>query len=462
MTKARYRWLTPENGIFFVAFLLRVVLAFYNRGFNDDHVEVISLIADKGLFPPKDACYECYHPQLYHMFCAFWIKLFKIADPNGRRVFAQYVNVVSGMFTLALLKRFLRKIEVPRRIAFWAFALIALNPDFLGINCQASNDSFAIFFGTLSFYCGWMAFRSFELSWVLATSFAVICASLSKASGLAIFTAIFAAWTIAWATGYSERKKILRALVVLAVLFFAIVPLLGGYYSHYVQYGNPLVMNDSKDPSPYWFKETYVNRPGITSIVSGFGTFRILSLIETPYVTPGFTGYPIHRTSLWSQLYGRLNFVHFQEFPKSWESMQPWLLDVGRIIFVCALVPFFIGFKGLVFHFRRFITLSFRKEIAGWDFLESSYLLLGIGGLTAVVAKVSYDIRCFCSMKSIYILPALLCAAKCFVDGYVRVTQALVSSPFARKADFALNCILGLLCLLYCVDIGALIYDLSG
>ena len=451
--KTRKLWLTPEIGVLFLALTLRVVLAYFNREFNDDHVEVISLIADNGLFPPKNACYECYHPQLYHTFCALWVKLFSITDLEQRRVLAQYINVAAGMLTLGLVKNFLKQIAAPRIAAFWALALIALNPDFIGINAQASNDTFVIFFGTLSFYCGWMTFRNFRTSWIFATAFAVVCAALSKASGLAIFLAIFGGWTIAWLTGTFDRKKIARALVILTVLFFGTVPFLGGYVEHYRQYGNPFVMNDPKDPPPHWFEETYVNRPGVTSIASGYFTFRIFSLLETPYVTQGFTDYPAHRTSLWSQLYGRLNFVHFGQFPKGWASTDPWIINLGRMLLTLALLPLFFFLKGIGVQLRRLFRMVQRREWIQREFSETAFNLLGLAGIAAISIKVSYDIRCFCGMKGIYVLPALLCWAKCFVDGY----GAELSVPKNRIIHWTL----ATLCLLYCVDIGALILSLA-
>ena len=58
------------------------------------------------------------------------------------------------------------------------------------------------------------------------------------------------------------------------------------------------------------------------------------------------SGYPLHQTSLWSQLYGRLHFVHFDRWPQGCEwlrartalegpGMPAWF--TGNVIALCAV-----------------------------------------------------------------------------------------------------------------------------
>ena len=52
----------PVSVIFVLAVAVRVGLAVVNREANDPHIEIISMIADKGVFPGPDEFVEAYHP----------------------------------------------------------------------------------------------------------------------------------------------------------------------------------------------------------------------------------------------------------------------------------------------------------------------------------------------------------------------------------------------------------------
>jgi hypothetical protein len=52
-------------------------------------------------------------------------------------------------------------------------------------------------------------------------------------------------------------------------------------------------------------------------VADGFLTFRLLNLLREPYITYPPAAYPVHRTSFWSQIYGRAHFVHFDAWPPS-------------------------------------------------------------------------------------------------------------------------------------------------
>src|SRR5262249_24157136 len=155
-----------------------------------------------------------------------------------------------------------------------AFSLLALNPVLIGINGQATNDSFAILFGSLAFYFGWLFFqnqRTIDFFWM---SVSAVLGGVSKGNGLVIFIAILATFAIAFCRIGNVRYP-LRSVTALygfifLVSYLTLVPALGPYWKHYSQYGSPFVTN--ADPSLLLARKE-ISQPGTTSIVDGLFTF---------------------------------------------------------------------------------------------------------------------------------------------------------------------------------------------
>src|SRR5262249_47396313 len=104
--------------------------------------------------------------------------------------------------------------------------------------------------------------------------------------------------------------------------------------------GSPFAINRPPVPWPHFFEETQAGRPGITSIVHSYLTFRIVDLVLNPTNDLRMQPRHAHRTSLWSQLYGRAHFAHFPAAPQSWKQVHsPFINGVGRAIMILALVP---------------------------------------------------------------------------------------------------------------------------
>src|SRR2546422_4368236 len=59
---------------------------------------------------------------------------------------------------------------------------------------------------------------------------------------------------------------------------------------------------------------------------------RLVDLLEHPVISNDVEGYPLHRTSLWSQLYGRAHFVHFARSEEHTSELQSRLHLVCRLL----------------------------------------------------------------------------------------------------------------------------------
>ncbi|MGH8071191.1 MAG: phospholipid carrier-dependent glycosyltransferase [Candidatus Entotheonellia bacterium] len=449
--------------------LLRTALALVNSEANDNHLEVILVMADEHRIPPKEELGEAFQPKLYHATVAALWKILPVSSLPIRIRLAQFVSCAAGIVTLLLMMTFVRsEAKVTAKAAFLAFALVALNPGLIGINAQATNDSLVILFATLSLYGGYRFFetrRSRDFVWM---TLAAICAGLSKGNGLVVCVAILAVFMVALLRGrnagvMTRGRALLYALVFL-VSFLAVVPQVGPYWDHYRRYGSPFVLNIGPPPRPHIFERTFVYKPGVISIVDSFLTFRFFDMLRTPLNTTDKEHFPPHRTSLWSQLYGRAHFVRFDAWPPSWrlpsgrwEGMASLLRNLGRLIFLCALFPSMLL---LVAIWRRIIlairwlggTKQPQAKLGDW------LLDLAVFGYLSFIVVYSLQYRDYAVMKAIFIFPGLLGFLTLFARECERFYNTYDGNKMVRISADAL---LASLLLLYTADVIALIGQLG-
>jgi hypothetical protein len=455
--------------VFCFGALLRVILAFVNWEANDDHIGVISVMADEHRIPDEDELYEAFQPKLYHTIVAAIWKIVSIQSYSSRIRIAQFVSCIAGMIVLLLALHFVRsESRISAKVRLLSFSLLALNPKLIGINAQATNDSLVILFVSLSLYFGYRFFegqRVKDFSWMTISA---ILAGLSKGNGLVVFIAIILAFMIAffqrWNGSSLTRGQALLYGSIFLLVYLVLMPGLGPYRGHYHQYGSPFVITMRPAPFPHVFAQTFVYRPGVTSIVDSLLTFRLLDMLRTPMITNTPDTYPQHRTSLWSQLYGGAHFVHFDAWPPSWqlpEERWHWatrlVWNLGRLIFLCALLPTIVL---LVAIWRRIVSaIRCVIRVQAPPVRLGKWLLdLSVFGYLAFIMAYSLRYRDFSVMKAIFIFPALLGFLLLFARECDRFyAWCAHKKPIRVSADI----VFAFLGLLYAVDVIVLIGQLG-
>src|SRR5262245_17414470 len=336
--------------VFVCGVILRIALALVNFQANDDHMSVIKVMAYDNRIPEVHESREAFQPKLYHGTVAALLKIVRPQSGRVETILAQLISCTAGIFTLLLAYRFfMNEVEFSEKTRFISFSLLALNPALIGINAQATNDSFVILFGSLSFYFGWHFFKNQRTSDFCWMSVSAVLAGLSKGNGLVIFFAIMAVFAIAfYRTGDTHfRRRSMTALYGFIFLagYLALVPTLGPYWKTYRQYDSPFVTVADPVLLPYW-QVLPAERAGI---VESLLTFRFGDMLRNPQRVNYHGPYPLHQFSAWSQLYGRAHSIHFDAWPPVWQvttgewSYAIWarlfVFNMTRLIFLCALVP---------------------------------------------------------------------------------------------------------------------------
>lgn len=451
-----------ERGVFALGVLLRVYLALVNREANDDHLTVIRIIAFQHHLPRLREAWEGFQPKLYHVTTAILWQISPWQSPTARLLIAQLVACAAGIATLFIVRNALIGHGVSPPIRLLAFAIVALNPALIGLSAQATNDSFVIMFSTLALDRGYEFFRSGGQRDFALMCASVVLAALSKGNALVVFLAITLTFVHAIVRQNAIPRLTRRRIIELAAAFVAIFVVFtftfGSYRSNWQDTGNPFAVNGERAPMPHFVERTYVYRPGTTSIADTYFTFRFVDMLEHPTITNDADVYPLHRTSLWSQLYGRTHFAHFAQHPPSWKSTSPLVLAVGRLILVLALLPTAFLVVGLLRAVAEITKTAWRRASPSRETLDQELLVVVAVGFIAFIVVYTLRYRDFSTMKAEFLFPGLLAYFLLFADEVGRAATRYTRHPRLRRtAGFLFAALL----VLYVTDVMILAAQLT-
>jgi hypothetical protein len=425
-----------ERSLLALGVLLRLYLAIVNAEANDDHQTVIRIIAEQHRLPGLREAWEGFQPKLYHVTVAILWNLSPWQSSVVQVRIAQLVACAAGIATLFVVRRALARwaLSAPTRIL--TFALVALNPTLIGLNAQATNDSFVILFATVALFHAYEFFRVGTIRAFILMSISVVLATLSKGNGLVVFIAISA--TLAHAIVRHDalprfpRRQLVGVTAGFVLMFLASTVLFGSYRRNWEDTGNPFSINGDRAPLPHVFNRTYVYRPGTTSIADTYFTFRFVDMLAHPTITTDPRVYPLHRTSLWSQLYGRANVAHFAQHPPSWRNTSPLVFATSRLILVIALLPTALLLAGMLRIVGTLIRPSRRRSFLRRQNLNWELTALTATGFVAFIVVYSLLYRDFSTMKAEFLFPGLLAFAVLFADEAERAQASYLRERWIR------------------------------
>lgn len=445
--------------------MLRVALALVNREANDDHLSVIRVIAREGRIPRSYELPEAFQPKLYHETVAVIWRIGPWDSDTSLLLTAQIVSCIAGILTVFVVGLFLSRQAFSTRIRLVAFSLVALNPKLIGLSAQATNDSFVILFSTVALVSGWLFLRSGTRRHFLMMAASCVLAALSKGNGLVTFLTVAAVLAFAALRGprRAGMSRIKMAVWTMAFVagFVGLFASVGPYRANYEDSGGRLLgINIPPDPLPPLVNSTFVRRPGTTSVVSTYLTFRFVDLIRHPAIVDDPNDpsvYPLHRTSLWSQLYGRASSLHFDQWPPSWIDRRAPTLAVTRSVLVLGLLPAAILLTGL---FRAGATVLRAVRTPGpvpGDVLGVALMVGVFVAFVAFIVVFTFRYRDFASMKVEYMLPGMLGAVILFCVGAARLERSRLPPVVHRGLGGAVV----VLCGFYVLDVVILVARLA-
>jgi hypothetical protein len=437
--------------IFLTSAVARGWLSIINPAANDDHFEVANLIRNGGWLPPaSSACMECSHAKLYHYTLAFAVELTR--SGSAGRMVGNLLNFVAGTALLVLLLAVSRRVRCSPVVRILALAFMSFNAALVGIFSQTTNDGFCILFSSLAIFFLDRFVTGLTPKHVVAATVFVILAAVSKASGWAIFASGTSILCITlFAAETSQRKTYAVATAVFVLGFLCVVPFMNPYRENLVHAHTLFVGDAFQDP----LNKIEVPRSPVAWVFQDLFTFRILELIRVPYVSFGDSPPSLHRTSLWSQLYGRTFFLRFDQ--DIWQNPDPRLLSLGRLCLVLGLLPLvalLLGAADLVRSVRAGVSVhGLRWLAAHHDWQHLVYIGVLFAALVPLLIKYHRLLVLFTWMKAIYLLPVIVPLFTVFLDGLERLWRRrprLVTGWMVAMVAASI------------IDLGWLIHDLMG
>ncbi len=235
--------------LFCVGAVLRLLLCWFNPPQNafDDHYEPIFLIMQTGATPPKDACFQCYHPPVF-----YWISAIigHIALSRGMSVphmmkLLQFVCCFYGITTLGVCYLILKKFPFSAFSAAIAFGAICFLPRHIYMSAMNSNDTISYLFVAISIYLTMVALERRIAPWRLVILSMILTLTLfTKYTAFAVLPTVLVG--LVWA--YRVQLIVSRGQLWLSILAALSLPLLilAGYMTSNVRhYHTPLPWNVS-------------------------------------------------------------------------------------------------------------------------------------------------------------------------------------------------------------------------
>lgn len=401
--------------IFLCSTLIRTELALYNRQANDPHLTVVRFIMRQGELPQKEDCWECFQPKLPYSFWArlfFYLQLVEGKDAEAQKILVQLFNVTTGVATLLLVWLFLLRqhylLDITKIIIF---SLLAFNPQFIGINIQATNDSLLILLCTLAIYSAHrflLHYRFIDYLIIIGSS---VLALLTKTNGWVIVIAITISTLIFSFFRRENMSRFFFAAIAYPILVAAFVTLspLSQYIDNYRSQGIPILLNIDPFAPPHLFEKSHIPFAGILSIQDGFLTFKFMDLLKNP-ITPlqETVADSSHRTSFWTRLYGSTNSVHFENYPPGWRTPEREYFWIYRVIFILALLPTLFFLAGIFREIFEFAKGLFFKDPERLQQVQYGMFALLIIGYLSFAVLYAFQYRTYNVMKAIFIYPGIL------------------------------------------------------
>ena len=399
--------------VFLLSLCLRGAFTRYNRSANDDHIQVVRLILANNTLPTKSDCGECFQPKLFHYTVAKVIQMIGMTSAIEYRqvLIGQILNFFAGILTIAIVWIFISNYPGEnRKLKLFSFSLVALNPVLIGINSQATNDSFVILFSTLALYFAYI-YLAQQKKYALPLSLLFILLGIASklnawVTAIAIFISILVYAFVL--KGHSIKLIMVAFSYILIVAVLSIFNPLTQYLVNAHEYGSPILSNMDPAPLPVLFAPPVVGQPSVFSIQDNLLSYKFIELLKKPRIEYKPLECPPFCSSLWTVLYGRANSLHFDNWPPSWSTSGEDGFTLTRAIFVLALLPTLLFLAGGVIEIWSIVQGILRRDMSSLK--AACFGLFGITGVGfgffITLYALFYENNTV--MKAIFVFPGLL------------------------------------------------------
>jgi hypothetical protein len=362
------------KSLFALGVILRLALCWVNPPYNsfDNHFEPIALIVNTETIPPKDACFECYHPPIFYVIGAAVAKILDGLGVTEGQIFKtlQFVNCLYGILTLWILFLILYKIPLPDFSRLLAYGTICFLPRHIYMSAMHGNDTITYVAVALSTYLLLLVLeRRLALLPLLLLSITLAVTLFTKYTAFVVLPMVVTTFVVSWYCRLVTPRR--WALIAMFVVLVLPLTLLGGYmYSNTRHYGSPLPVNDKVN-------DIAANQPRDAGGMS-FVSFKPWEFMREPILVPG------QLSSFATLLYSGMWFdtepkfiMYIDKKFDWWKRYYAWLrgdtpfppdkIPIDGVTRLLATALLTLGLVPLVLIMYGFVLFFFNKVHDGYD-----------------------------------------------------------------------------------------------
>ncbi|MBI3784756.1 MAG: hypothetical protein HY270_15290 [Deltaproteobacteria bacterium] len=374
----------------------------------------------------------------------------ELVHGQGLRMWGNLLNFLAGTVLLVAVYVYSRRLRSSSAVRILSIAFLSFNAAVVGIFSQATNDGFCILFSSLAILCLDRCLSEATLRPVIGATLFAILAALSKATGWIIFAVGAASLLLKLAAASADQRRAYTTAAAVFILgFLLVVPWVDPYRHNIAERHTPFVNDEFEVP----MLQVEVPR-GDDWLPQIFFTFRIIELLRVPFDDDfGKPPYPLHRESLWSQVYGRALFLRFDN--AIWNNPSPLLAWLGRWCLLFGLLPLSALLIGAAKLLRSLWSTAAARGLLSSvrtnDWPPLFYLGVMVSAMVVLIVNYHRQWMLFTWMKAIYFLPVIVPILRLLVEGLEWLWQRWPRLVTAWMAAAILASI---------IDVGWLIHDL--
>lgn len=383
---------------------MRLTLAGVNPPNNsyDDHLTPVAIYAEQGTRPPPDACWQCYHPPVYHAISAGVLTAVHGATDDPRIAWEAVqltTSALASVGTLIFVLLILR-VYLPRDglALIGGLVSLAVLPRDLYTAASMGNDALLAFFitGAVYFFARLHQRRDDTLALGGLAAFAVL-AAWTKQSGLVVLPLVaLAGWQI-WRSGQGRRRAIWIAGGVGLVCLMALADEAWRYY----ETGIALASNQH-----FEYRAAQQGQPPGRITLSTFASFLPFRLFAHPTLDASTVG------SFWTQIFAR-----------TWFDYEPRFLPGNPTATLLARSLYGVGFIA-----TGIVAMGVIRILKDGPVSARRLLVVPLGFLAAAIVQ-TLRFPHFSSMKALFVLPAAGVFSLAFAYG----VRELRTRPWGRR-----------------------------
>lgn len=378
------------------------------------HMEYIYTIFSTGKLPvihDLANSYQYYHPPLWHIVAASWMKLNEMLGfevlRNAQSI--QFLTCFCSSSIMVIAYRIMSELGIKDKHAVWAMPLICFLPVFYIMGGCINNDMLMLLLSFISilYYVRWYRRSGWKDLIICGLTLGMAMMTKTSAVILAIPYGLF--FIIRFIVNKNEKISISRLKIFGQYIAFAIVSIpIGIWYPirNLIKYDQPLnyVLR---------FEDTHTLYCGDSSFVDRFLKFPLDQFTEHVYANSS------RDYNIWAYMFKTSLFEEYYTYGE---------VDIfARILFCVAIIFGVVAFVAMVYMIGKSIkNIIVNKSVNTLDHLPLFFAVMWIAVLVSyIVFNISYPFGCTMDVR--YIIPAVF-ATVAFLGMFMKTKEKCMAS----------------------------------